>query len=155
MWLDGWNYDMLWNTGIRNSVVKTELSLCRLRLGQWSAAGLRLSAEHGYLRFFTFSVSAMALGVFNRAQIHRGTVPQLRVCESYLQCPSKLRDPDFEVSRKKIIYLTSTNVRIFAHNTGGPSSFQSPLYANNSLYIRRRAAVEVSKIAKKIGGDDP
>ncbi|KAJ8981637.1 hypothetical protein NQ317_000865 [Molorchus minor] len=35
-----------------------------LRLGQWSAAGLRLSAENCYLRFFTFAGSAMAIRGF-------------------------------------------------------------------------------------------
>ncbi|KAJ8977148.1 hypothetical protein NQ317_016815 [Molorchus minor] len=140
---------------IKFMMTVSRCALCPLRLGQWSAAGLRLSAERVICDFSLLPAPRWHSSVFSGAEIRRGTVPQPRVCESHLQCPSKLRDPDFEVSWKKLIYLTSTNVRIFSHNTGGPSSFQSPLYANNSLNIRRRASVEVSKIAKKIGGDDP
>ncbi|KAJ8969779.1 hypothetical protein NQ317_016557 [Molorchus minor] len=40
---------------------RTRCALCRLCLGQWSTAGLRLSAENGYLRFFTYLGLAMAI----------------------------------------------------------------------------------------------
>ncbi|KAJ8972044.1 hypothetical protein NQ317_013188 [Molorchus minor] len=105
-------------------------ALCRLCLGQWSAAELRLSAEHGYLRFFTFAGLAMAIEVFLAAP--KFTVGPFR-SSGYANFTCNVRTK-FAISISSLVPVPPML-----------RGFMPQKYPITPI----RASVEVSKIAKK------